>query len=356
MLKGLKLENFEAHKSTELQFDNGINLIFGPSEVGKSSIIRALNFVINNRPLGNNFINGKDTLCSVSLIQDNNIIIRKKNKDGSINTYCINTEVILEAFGTSVPDQVNDLLNFNDLNIQKQTDRPFLLDVSGGEVAKYMNKIINLELIDKYQANIENIKKHYLSNFEQAKKQKLELEGKINEFDWVQEYEDRLLDIKKSWEEIKKEKEKNNFIEKIINEVRNYNAFKKVYEYKLQYKSRVNLLINKIDEYKREKLESDRLEFLVNTINYDKQKLIELEKIKHKKDINKIDKLLKEINNIKIEKESIISLGVVVECINRYNRVLVRTNKEIETLKKEYNKLLQLDNICPICGNKVKEL
>jgi len=47
MINSLTIQNFQSHKNTTLEFDNGINIIIGQSDSGKTAIIRALNWVIN---------------------------------------------------------------------------------------------------------------------------------------------------------------------------------------------------------------------------------------------------------------------------------------------------------------------
>src|SRR4030066_377226 len=55
MIKSLKIENFQSHLNSWLEFSNGINVISGQSNNGKSSILRSLSWVIFNRPLGLSF-------------------------------------------------------------------------------------------------------------------------------------------------------------------------------------------------------------------------------------------------------------------------------------------------------------
>ena len=42
-LKTVILENFQSHKHTSIEFNEGLNVILGPSDSGKSAIIRELN-------------------------------------------------------------------------------------------------------------------------------------------------------------------------------------------------------------------------------------------------------------------------------------------------------------------------
>ncbi len=46
-LTEIKLENFQDHKDSTISLTNGINLIVGSSDAGKSAILRAVNFVFH---------------------------------------------------------------------------------------------------------------------------------------------------------------------------------------------------------------------------------------------------------------------------------------------------------------------
>ncbi|MGB9693364.1 MAG: AAA family ATPase, partial [Fervidobacterium sp.] len=48
LLKKVNLENFISHKSSELEFDYGINVITGPNGAGKTSILDAVSFGLFN--------------------------------------------------------------------------------------------------------------------------------------------------------------------------------------------------------------------------------------------------------------------------------------------------------------------
>lgn len=147
MIKSLSVTNFQSHKSAELNFAPGVNVIIGASDSGKTAILRALNWIISNRPSGDAFRSswGGATECRVDLT-DGNWIARTKDKDG--NQYELNAEV-MKAMGQSVPEAISKVLNLNSINQQSQMDAPFLLSASAGEVAQTLNEVVGLEDIDK---------------------------------------------------------------------------------------------------------------------------------------------------------------------------------------------------------------
>ena len=156
MFEKLIIKNFQSHKQTKLIFKNGINIIIGKSDSGKTAILRALNWIINNKPQGNEYRSnfGGDTIVKLNINDD--IIIREKSKNK--NSYYLNN-IEFTAFNNNVPDEIAKIINFSELNMQYQLDLPFLLLNSAGENARFFNRIIKLDKIDSSLQNIEKLKR-----------------------------------------------------------------------------------------------------------------------------------------------------------------------------------------------------
>jgi DNA repair protein SbcC/Rad50 len=153
MIKSIHLHNFETHKDTKLNFSDGVNVIVGLSDTGKSSIIRALYWVFWNRPSGDSFrsFSGGDVRVEVEL--ENCTITRVKTK--TKNQYWID-DLKLRAIGTDVPDEVKKLLTIDPINVQRQLDSHFLLSDSPGKVAEHFNRVAQLDVLDLSRKNVES--------------------------------------------------------------------------------------------------------------------------------------------------------------------------------------------------------
>lgn len=147
MLERLTIRNFQVHRTLELQFDPQITTIVGPSDVGKSAVLRALRWVCTNRPAGEQFRRHRTKRVRVKLVVDGREITRVR---GDRNEYHLDGQV-LKAFASEVPTDISRLLNVGDLNFQWQHDAPFWFSLSPGLVAKELNQIINLQDIDEAQ-------------------------------------------------------------------------------------------------------------------------------------------------------------------------------------------------------------
>ena len=148
MLERLQIQNFQNHEKLKVRFDPEITAITGPTDAGKSAILRAIRWVVENRPLGDGFVRIGSNGPTFSSLWANGTRV-KRLKDGTrANTYQVGP-VKMEAFGTAVPEEVGKALNLGPVNFQDQIDPPFWFTLSPGEVAKQINSIVDLECIDR---------------------------------------------------------------------------------------------------------------------------------------------------------------------------------------------------------------
>ena len=153
MLKKLVIENFQSHEKTELNLDAGVNVITGVSQSGKTAILRALYWLLHNRPSGDrircSFAKGATTVMIETVEGDRIWHV----KDEKVNSYAINDSVF-DKIGRDIPDMVQRALRVSELNVQKQLDEPFLVTSSAGEVAKTINRITRLEMVDNWVTDL----------------------------------------------------------------------------------------------------------------------------------------------------------------------------------------------------------
>jgi exonuclease SbcC len=152
VLESLTVRNFQKHRNLNIEFGDGVTTIVGPSDRGKSAVIRALRWALLNDRRGDRFIRKGMANCRVQVQVDSHSVTRKKGPGK--NTYSLDGKVY-KAFGTGkVPDDIADLLNVGENNFQKQISLPFWFTDSPGQVSKKLNQIVNLELIDRTFKNV----------------------------------------------------------------------------------------------------------------------------------------------------------------------------------------------------------
>jgi DNA repair protein SbcC/Rad50 len=146
MIRSITLRNFQVHESRTIGLDR-VTCIIGPSDQGKTAILRALRWLCLNEPRGDAFISHGKEFARVKINLDSgDVITRQIGRKG--NLYKVNGGEAYKAFGSSVPDEVAKLLDVDGNNFQGQLDPPFWLLSSPGEVSRSLNRIVDLERID----------------------------------------------------------------------------------------------------------------------------------------------------------------------------------------------------------------
>lgn len=145
MLKSLSITNFMSHKHSKLEFCPGMNVIVGPTDQGKSAVMSAILWAMQNKPSGDVFRSDWGGNTEVSLEIDDFTLTRKKTQ--GTNSYYLN-EQQFTGFGTNVPSIIEEALKISDINIHHQGQPPFLISEPSGRLAQYLNDLVGLNQLD----------------------------------------------------------------------------------------------------------------------------------------------------------------------------------------------------------------
>ncbi|MFJ8521444.1 AAA family ATPase [Bacillus cereus] len=153
------VEGFQSHTNSHFNLGTGLNVITGPSDSGKTSIIRAVRWVAFNEPQGEAFVNESVGHATVAIHLDNGIIISKHRRKGK-TSYRIQSDPGDEGSvfeKSEVPEEVKQLLGitkqtFGDfvtaLNFAFQLEAPFLISETPSSGAKVLGKLAGTEAVD----------------------------------------------------------------------------------------------------------------------------------------------------------------------------------------------------------------
>lgn len=184
MINSLKLTNFQGHAETEIQLDPVLTAITGSSDAGKSAIIRAIKWLVYNKPSAgkpSNWIkSGEDSsvICNTGATN----VTRIKGKSG--NGYNLGDKEF-RAIGTDIPEDVSEFLDMSDINFAGQHDAPFLLSMTPGEVGRYLNKLIDLDVIDDVLQSANSSKRKVNDELQFLKKDQAEKTTQLQNLSWV---------------------------------------------------------------------------------------------------------------------------------------------------------------------------
>lgn len=152
MIRELRLQNFQKHRSRKIVFEPGLNLVVGPTDGGKSAVFRALKWVALHGSATGLMTHG-ETSMKVGVLGELAPVIRFR--DSKKNGYKINDQTLV-AVGQNQPEEVRQILGLSEINFQAQHDPPFLLGMTPGQIAKEINKIVDLEAIDQILSKVKS--------------------------------------------------------------------------------------------------------------------------------------------------------------------------------------------------------
>ena len=189
MLSQIHLQNFESHKDTIIDLHNGTNAIIGESDSGKSAILRALYWVVFNRPLGDDFRSfwGGDTSVKVTTSEGHEVIRIKGDKKNEYEIFNAVDKTNKKLSNTQfIVEDIAKVLGLHNLNFQTQFDPHYLLPpVSSGEVARKLNEIVDLTIIDTSQYNINNALNSAKKEYENINQDIKKLQENKKELIWI---------------------------------------------------------------------------------------------------------------------------------------------------------------------------
>jgi len=326
-IKKIILENFQSHKYTELEFDYGLNVIVGPSDQGKTAIIRALKWALFNEPSGDFFIREGENECSVTVVFSNGIKL-KRYRSKTKNYYHLydnsGQEIVYEGFGTKVPQEIIDKISLrkvlldenrpNLITIGEQLEGPFLLSEKSSTRANAIGRLVGVHIID--DALKDTLKDN--RNLNMKKKSLEESVEKLTASLLEYEYLDDLI--------IKANK---------LNEIKN-----EIYNKQL----RLNELLQKKRELEQVTKEIKSLEIYINKLkNLDIIANLEIQlsdKVrKYKYIFAKYESLNIVKNNIKYNENVLLSLrniDMVEDQIKRLN-LMIDKNARLNSILNKYN-------------------
>jgi len=152
MISQLQVRNFQSLKKVDI--DLGLfTVILGPSNSGKSALIRALQALTSNIR-GSSFITQGQSSATISALSDEWRVTLEKGDSSSYRVvYPDGSEKTYTKLASAVPDDITRLLNMvpsgeaGSLSFASQEDPPFLLKTPGSSVARVLGDLTHVSLV-----------------------------------------------------------------------------------------------------------------------------------------------------------------------------------------------------------------
>lgn len=205
------VENFQSHVRSELDFGQGLNVIIGPSDNGKSAVLRAMRWALYNEPRGSDFVRSGARECRVTVtMSDGAEVVREmlltKSGAASRNRYVVRfpgeEPQVFEGFGSDVPAEVvrahgmpQVLLDSDKrvvLSFGAQLEGPFLMTESGSLRARAIGRLLGVHVVDAAVRNTQKDLRSVRTEVTRLEREVERYDAELTQYDDIPVQEARL--------------------------------------------------------------------------------------------------------------------------------------------------------------------
>lgn len=344
IISQIQIENFQSHENTVLKLHPGINVVVGASDSGKSAIVRALRWLVWNKPGGDAFRStwGGDTVVTLQLDTGSQV---RRVRTSKINEYSIDNEVY-HAFGSEPPEDVQKLLNFAEINLQQQLDRPFLLDNSPGQVAQYLNSVAHLDVIDRATSSINGWVRGLNTQLKHLEEQQSKFQERLEEFAYLPEMESDIQGLEKCERELSVLSETRAALFKALSAIEDIRD-------KLHSLSRLTALAGPVEaaitQYTSLAAQRKKLLALQSTLEELKELTTRLQRTQVLRSLRgKVERALSLLLQQGEREKRMATLLEAVRAIGDNATRIEKAKRQVKELKKQFHK--EMGDVCILCG------
>lgn len=401
----IQIKNYHSIEEAKINIRQGITVIVGATNAGKSSIMRALLDLINNTCSDSDVKIGTDE-CSIAVKNNGNTVklIRNPNK-AMKTTYVINGEEISKVGRNKVEEA--ECIGFGytgdfQLNILKQEDLPFLIYEPANRLYDFLSQSRSNELLEAgeelkddkkalqksltmAEAEVNEIKNRYneikeeltkYPNIEKMKnltdyikKSKSEIDKFMSIYDDYSSHIDRIKEVSEKIKNIDKDLDriKSLSLDNLINISKNLSLIEEI---KDDYENNIENIKSINEKIAGIKTVTYDFKYIENIASKAYKYIYEIDSIanNYKENSGKLEKTenqIKEIPSVEIDLNNISDI-----CLR--NNILINTYEEYEeTIEKIININYKLPgivasieelenekskyNVCPTCGRPIDE-
>ena len=335
-IKRIHLSNFQKHFDLCLEFSPHVNTIVGATDRGKSAILRAIRWVLDNSPSGTGMIKKGEKKAEVTLTleKEGKELKIKRIRSESENIYKIGDNVY-KAFGQGVPDDLRHIFPFHPIHYQAQHDSPFWLLASPGEVARNLNEVVDLDLIDRVLRVASSHLRDKQRDLENLEEEIHQIENQVNALRDVEERRSHLLRIRKIQERR----------DRLVYTLAKVEKTRKFSELASSLRSQVlegQRILERQGEYQA----------LSSRVHKLRKILLQLDDLKGSKpppDFSPIEKKWEEWKELK---EKVGEFAKTLGFLRLAKKAMIEAKEDLEKAEKEYRKTVK-GQVCPLCGQKI---
>ncbi len=357
------LENFQAFEKGEFNLSPNLNILVGVTNVGKSSVARALSLVLFNQ-WDKSWCKFGAKYCRITLETSTGIMVVRE-KGEKINRYILRLpnqpEQLFEAFGTGVPEQVQQALRIQavqvdttdtlNLNLAGQMDSLFLLSQTGSYRAKVLGKLSGASYLDFAIRELNKDKRQITAEKNLKDLEIIELQTQVDKLSAIEAYSITITDLEAKLASLIVAEQRVERIRSLFERVKVLKAAWLRETKKQELLGPLDLtsidqLAHKVDNIKALSLLFSRFTAFQSVFKQQNK----LQQLLKPVDISAIPVLADRVSTLKKVKDLAVK-------VNKNQRELVSKTDELQQVvqqhkeaAKQYGDMLQAAGVCPICN------
>jgi exonuclease SbcC len=357
VFKSIGIVNVQAHRETSIDLSKGVNVFTGPSDSGKSTLLRGLSWLFDNRPSGEVYRNWDSDISDSMAVEvvtsegTSAAINREKGKTSYVLSPKNGEEMTFNAIRTDVPSEITEALNLASYNVQSQHQKYFLLQDTPGEVARSLNELTGLSIIDQTYKKADSEIRSTKADIENLKSERDEKKNQIKQYDNLEEIHELIQGIEKDTEELAKIEVALIKIEKSINDINKNKEEMAELQSLMEVEKEVDAVLILIAEYK----EVDSKEYSIEALIHQLEGVEEDRKengawLEMEPSYSELTSLIIEWNKMEL---GISSLNSLVTSLTDIVEKKTKANAALTLITNKYITLLAEEGICPTCGTQL---
>ena len=213
----LRIKDFQNHRDTDIRLEEGINLITGSSDAGKSAILRALNAVLHNKwPRGNSYVRRGATHTEITVEFSDGIEV-KRLKSEALNAVTVTRPTSeddpawaneerttnYENFGRVLPPEILDALGSppcdeegDGISYAEQLAPYFLVSLNANQLPRAISRLTGISEIEEAVDLLASDKREAKRQADDYLKRVRDLEVKLEPFSTLDARLDALTGLK----------------------------------------------------------------------------------------------------------------------------------------------------------------
>jgi len=375
-IKKLEIKNFQSHSNTIINFDEGINIVQGTSNAGKSAINRAIVWALGNKPRGDYFIKKGALFASVKItFYDNSQLLRVRGIDDNfviIKHPSGKSEKYEKFGGGEYPDEVKKFLSIPRENeslglifYAEQMSPLFLIDLPPADLPRAIGYLAGSDIMESAAQSMMSESRSVKRDGDLVLKEIKKTEKELKEFSDLNKKFNILNIIQKEANTVKEKESKLSLLTDLYTKTKEIKKnIKKINDniYTLDDKIELNneiLIIkekiSKLTVIKKYSISIKDRQLSIQNINQRLEKSSLFFKNYKQHNLKNLKNTISNYNEIaKIKKESDKLIENIKNINQRMNKIDIEDHRIKEELKIMRQHLLDANYICKECGQKLK--